>query len=291
MTINQMPAILATESNPIKKFAITEWFLSKAPESAVDLLVRVVMCIVLFLIGSRIIFLLRKIILKMLGRSNASKEVVQFVDSALKAGLYAFLVVQLAVGLGLDATSIATVFGSAAVAVGLAFQGSLKNCIGGVLILMLRPFSVGDYIIESAFNHEGIVKEITIFYTRLATLDNRTILVPNGLLADTSIINVTGVEKRRLEIKIRIAYSEDIRRVKEILTELLTSNEMVCKDEEILVYADQLAEDAVVMGVRCWIRTGDFWKARCELTEGVKYALDDNGIEIQVPRMEVRVKE
>lgn len=279
--------ILVSGENIIQKLGISEWLLQRAPESATDLLIRAALCIAAFLVGSRVIALIRKVIRKLLIRGNASKEVTQFLDSAAKFGLYAFLIVQIAVSLGLDATSIATVFGSAAVAIGLAFQGSLKNCIGGILILMLHPFRVGDYIIESTYQHEGIVQEITIFYTRLATLDNRTILVPNGTLADTSIVNVTGVEKRRIELKLRISYSEDVDAVKKVLYDTVIQNERICKEEEIFVYIDDFAESFLILSLRCWAVTEDFWMARCQLMEDVKRALDRNHITIQVPQIEV----
>lgn len=282
--------ILATESNGLEKFVISEWFLQKAPQTLLDLLVRVVLCIVFFLIGTRIISLIRKIVARMLNKSNASKDVSQFLDSALKVGMYIFLVVQLAVGLGLDATTIATVFGSATVTIGLAFQGSLKNCIGGILILILKPFHVGDYIIESNFNHEGTVKEITIFYTRLATLDNKTILLPNGSLADTSIVNVTSAEKRRLEIKVGISYDSDIRKAKAILEDMIVKEERVCLEDDYAVYVDSLADSSVILGMRCWTKSSDFWAVRCYFMEEIKYAFDDNGINIPYPQMDVHVK-
>lgn len=268
---------------------ISEWFLQKAPASLMDLLVRVVLCIVFFLVGTRVISLIRKVIKKMLGRTNAGSEVVQFLDSAMKVGMYAFLIVQIAVSLGLDATSIATVFGTATAAIGLAFQGSLKNCIGGILILMLHPFHVGDYIIESAYQQEGTVKEITIFYTRLATIDNKTILVPNGALADTSIVNVTGADKRRVEIKVGISYSSDIRLAKQVLEGLIQKNEKICKEDDYAVFVDQLADSSVIIGLRCWTKTGDFWSVKCSLTEEIKYAFDENGISIPFPQMDVHV--
>lgn len=210
-----------------EELALGQKLLKAAPQSLLDLLIRVVFCIVAFLIGSRIISFIRKLTGNALKRANASKEAKQFLDSSLKVGLYAFLIFQIAVKLGIDATTIATVIGSATVTIGLAFQGSLKNCIGGILIMLLHPFRVGDYIIEDNHKNEGTVSEITIFYTKLATIDNKIILLPNGALADTSITNVTNEDNRRVELKVGISYQSDIRKAKSVITSLIEANEKI----------------------------------------------------------------
>ena len=156
---------------------------------------------------------------------------------------------------------------------------------------MLKPFRVGDYIIESNYNHEGTVKEITIFYTRLATLDNRSILLPNGTLADTSIVNATCAEKRRLEIKVNISYDSDIRKAKALLEGLMEEEERICKEDDHAVYVDALAESSVILGMRCWTKSSDFWNVRCNLLEEIKYSFDDNGINIPYPQMDVHLSE
>ena len=155
--------------------------------------------------------------------------------------------------------------------------------------MVLHPFKVGDYIIESAYGHEGTVNEITIFYTKLATIDNRIILVPNGSLADTSIVNVTNEDFRRLEIKVGISYGADIRRARQVLEELIGQDERICQDREITVFVDELGESSVVLGLRVWTRTGDFWKLKWDMLEKIKYAFDENGIGIPFPQMDVHL--
>lgn len=272
-----------------EQLQLGQQLLKSLPDSMWKLSIRVIFCIVVFLVGSRLISLVRRLAANALKRSSAGKEAAQFLDSVLKVGLYVFLLLQLAVHMGIDATSIATVIGSAAVAIGLAFQGSLKNCIGGILIMVLHPFKVGDYIIESAYGHEGTVNEITIFYTKLATIDNRIILVPNGSLADTSIVNVTNEDFRRLEIKVGISYGADIRRARQVLEELIGQDERICQDREITVFVDELGESSVVLGLRVWTRTGDFWKLKWDMLEKIKYAFDENGIGIPFPQMDVHL--
>ena len=272
-----------------EELALGQKLLKAAPQSLLDLLIRVVFCIVAFLIGSRIISFIRKLTGKALKRANASKEAKQFLDSSLKVGLYAFLIFQIAVKLGIDATTIATVIGSATVTIGLAFQGSLKNCIGGILIMLLHPFRVGDYIIEDNHKNEGTVSEITIFYTKLATIDNKIILLPNGALADTSITNVTNEDNRRVELKVGISYQSDIRKAKAVITSLIEANEKILKDKEYSIFVDDLGDSSVVLGMRFWTRTEDFWPVRWAMLEEIKYAFDENGIGIPFPQMDVHL--
>lgn len=272
-----------------EELALGQKLLKAAPQSLLDLLIRVVFCIVAFLIGSRIISFIRKLTGNALKRANASKEAKQFLDSSLKMGLYAFLIFQIAVKLGIDATTIATVIGSATVTIGLAFQGSLKNCIGGILIMLLHPFRVGDYIIEDNHKNEGTVSEITIFYTKLATIDNKIILLPNGALADTSITNVTNEDNRRVELKVGISYQSDIRKAKSVITSLIEANEKILKDKEYSIFVDDLGDSSVVLGMRFWTRTEDFWPVRWAMLEEIKYAFDENGIGIPFPQMDVHL--
>ena len=160
-------------------------------ESIFEFAFHVILAIVVFIMGRYIIKLIRKIVKKAMVHSSIDTGVAQFVDSFLKFGLYGLLIFSIATKFGVDAASIAAVIASAGVAVGLALQGSLSNFAGGVLILVLKPFVVGDYIIEDNNKNEGTVKEIQLFYTKLTTLDNKTIIIPNGMLTNNSLTNVT----------------------------------------------------------------------------------------------------
>lgn len=286
------PAVwaLAGDATQPQELFLGERLLRAAPKSLMDLLIRVVFCVAFFLIGARVIALLRRLTRNALSRANASQEVKQFLDSAVKVGLYAFLIFQIAIRMGIDAATIATVLGTATATVGLAFQGSLKNCIGGIMIMILHPFRVGDYIVESAFGNEGSVTEITIFYTRLATVDNKIILLPNGPLADASITNVTNEDCRRLELKVGISYRADIRQAKAVLEGLILQEERVRRDKEYLIYVDELAGSSVVLGTRFWTGTGDYWPVKWDMLEAIKYAFDENGIEIPYPQMDIHMR-
>lgn len=269
---------------------VLQKFLKELPEKAWHLGLRIVLAFVCFMIGVQCIKLLRKIIKKSLEKANADVGVMQFIDSLIKVGAYAVLVMLIAASFGVDATSLLAVFGSAGVAIGLALQGSLSNLAGGVLILILKPFKVGDYIIEDTNKNEGTVTEIQIFYTKLTTGDNKVIVLPNGTLANSSLTNVTHTPYRRNEIRIGISYDSDIRTAKQVLYRLLEKDEKVLQDMDKNVFVHELADSSVVIGVRCWFKNEDFWEGRWNLIENAKYALEENGIVLAYPQLDVHVR-
>lgn len=252
---------------------------------------KVLAALVAFFIGRLVIRWIRKIVRRSFERSGADKGVEQFVDSLLKYGLYALLVFSLISSLGFDTTSVAAVLASGGVAIGLALQGSLSNFAGGVLILLLKPFVVGDYIIEDTNGKEGTVKEIQIFYTKLSTIDNKTIVIPNGMLTNNSITNATAKDERQLDLRVGISYDADIRQAKSVIENLLIKDECIIKNEQINVFVHELADSAVVLGIRAWVKNEEYWETRWRLLEAIKILLDENGIEIPYPQMAVHMKE
>lgn len=252
---------------------------------------KVLAALVAFFIGRLVIRWIRKIVRRSFERSGADKGVEQFVDSLLKYGLYALLVFSLISSLGFDTTSVAAVLASGGVAIGLALQGSLSNFAGGVLILLLKPFVVGDYIIEDTNGKEGTVKEIQIFYTKLSTIDNKTIVIPNGMLTNNSITNATAKDERQLDLRVSISYDADIRQAKSVIENLLIKDECIIKNEQINVFVHELADNAVVLGIRAWVKNEQYWETRWRLLEEIKILLDENGIDIPYPQMAVHMKE
>lgn len=268
--------------------AVEKW-LSGLPDKALHMGLRIVLALVVFLLGMQVIKLLRRILKKSLTRGKVDVGVRQFTDSFVKAVLYILLIFMIARGFGVDAASVVALLGSAGVAIGLAVQGSLSNLAGGVLILILKPFLVGDYIIDAG-GKEGTVTEIQLFYTKLLTPDNRTVILPNGTLANGSLINITTDKYRRCDISVGISYSSDIGAARETLMELLAEDEAVRKDKEMRVVVDQLGNSAVELIVRCWFTNEEYWDGRYRLTEGIKYALDRAGIQIPYPQIDVHMK-
>lgn len=266
-------------------------FLDTLPEKTLDLAIRILLAILFFVIGVQVIKVLRKIIVKSMKRVNAEIGAVQFVDSFIKIAMYVILVLMLAASFGMDAASIVAVLGSAGVALGLALQGSLSNLAGGVLILVLKPFKVGDYIIEGVSNKEGEVAEIQIFYTKLVTPDNKVIVLPNGTLANNNLVNVTANACRRLDIFLGISYESDMKAAKKALLEILEKDPKVMKEKEKLVVVDELADSCVRLLVRCWFRNEDYWEGKWRITEDCKDALDAAGIEIPFTQLDVHMKQ
>ena len=252
---------------------------------------QVVVSIIIYIVGSKIINLILKMFRKSMERRDVDTGVRQFVLPLIKYALYLVLIFIIMGLFGIATTSAVAVLGSAGVAVGLALQGSLSNFAGGVLILLLKPFRVGDYIIEHSGGKEGTVTEISIFYTKLLTIDNKVVMVPNGTLSNSSITNVSTMEKRRVDLVVGIAYEADIRTAKEVLYSVAEAEEARLPEEEILVFVDELGDSSVNMGVRIWVKTEDYWSARWRLTENIKYALDRHNISIPYPQMDVQIKQ
>lgn len=280
----------ATQEAVDKVSRLTQYVQDSIP-SLISFGLQVIMALIVFFVGRLVIKWIRKIVRRSFERSGADKGVEQFVDSLLKYGLYALLIFTLISGLGFDTTSVAALVASSGVAIGLALQGSLSNFAGGVLILLLKPFAVGDYIIEDTNGKEGTVKEIQIFYTKLTTIDNKTIVIPNGMLTNNSITNASAKDERRLDLRVGISYDADIKKVKSVIENVLVKDASIIKNEQILVFVDDLADSAVVLGIRAWVKNEEYWDTRWRMLEKIKLALDENEIEIPYPQMTVHMLE
>ena len=269
---------------------LAEYMGDKIP-ALIDFAIGVVLALLVFFVGTKLIKWIRKLIRISMEKGNVDKGVQQFVDSLVKFALYAILIFSIGSKFGLDTTSVAAALASCGVAIGLALQGSLSNFAGGVLILLLKPFVVGDYIVEDNKGREGTVKEIQLFYTKLLTVDNKTVIIPNGALANTSITNVTEQDKRRLDFAVGISYDADLKMAKQLIEELIRKDEDVLQNEDVSVFVDTLGDSSVVIGARGWVKKDAYWTAKWRLTENIKLTLDDNGIEIPYNQVVVHVKE
>ncbi len=281
---------ITEEVNKNIDVGVMQKFMEDLPEKALHMGVRILFAVLFFLIGMQVIKILRNILKRSLRHANADKGVTQFLDSFIRASLYIILVFIIANSFGLDAASAAAVLGSAGVAIGLAIQGSLSNLAGGVIILLVKPFRVGDYIIEDNYKNEGTVSEIQIFYTKLTTSDEKIIVIPNGTLANTSITNVTETYKRRLDIKIGISYKADLQLAKEILYKLIMQDKATLKDHDIIVAVDELAMNAVILCARFYVRNEEYMNAKWRLTEQIKLKFDDNQIGIPYQQIDIHIE-
>lgn len=278
----ELEELVEEEINP----GVIEKFLDELPEKAFHLGFRVVLAAIAFMIGVQLIRLLRSVLKKALRKSHVDDSAIHFIDSFTKFGLYFILILLIASGLGVDAASILALLGSASVAIGLAVQGSLSNFAGGVLLLILKPFVAGEYIKDAAGN-EGTVEAVDVFYTQLITPDNRIVVLPNGNLANGTITNYTRCKERRIDVPVGIAYKEDIQSAREVLEQVANKESGVIKEKEIRVFVDSLGESSVNLIVRCWAFQSEYWDTKWRLTEQVKYALDEAGITIPFPQMDV----
>ena len=254
---------------------------------SVSLVGKIIIALVIWFIGKKIINVCIKVVKKMLGRGTLEQGVISFAISVLRFVLYAVLVMIVVDKLGIQTTSLITLFGSAALAVGMSLQGSLSNFAGGVLILIFKPFKVGDYIVANG--QEGTVSSIELLYTRLHTIDNKIIMMPNGTLSNSSIVNVGAENERRLDIEISVGYNSDLKKAKELLTQILDEEKAIIKEKDINVIVKSLDESCVTIETRAWVKHENYWNTRFELLERYKEVFDANGMEIPFNQLDVHI--
>lgn len=249
---------------------------------------KLIIVLLLWVIGKKLIKYVEKLVTRGFERGKLETSVAKFLTSLIRILCYVVLVVTMIGVLGIQTTSLITLIGSAGVTVGLALQGSLSNFAGGVLILIFKPFRVGDYIV--ACGQEGSVLAIDIIYTKLATVDNKIITIPNGSLANSNIVNVGAEPIRRVDLNVGISYKADIKKAKSVLEEVIAKDKQVLHDKEVVTFVDSLDSSAVTIQTRCWCKTADYWNVKWNLLEEYKAALDANGIEIPFNQLDVHIK-
>lgn len=286
-----MDEVIETTNEAAEDVNVFIQYLQDHIPNLIGFAIEIVLALIFFFLGRIMIKWIRKLVRKMLERSNVDKGVETFVDSLLKFMLYGILLFTIATKFGFDTASVAALIASAGVAVGLAVQGSLSNFAGGILILLLKPFVVGDYIIEDNHGDEGTVKEIQLFYTKLLTVDNRTVVIPNGMLTNNSLTNVTHMDERKLELKVSISYESDLLKAKAVLADLIQKESRIMQDKEHRIFVDELGDDGVILGMRCWVSTEDYWNVRWDMLEGIKLTFDRESIVIPYRQMNVRIQE
>ncbi len=249
---------------------------------------RILMAALILIIGFRVASMVRKMLEKSFTRMEMEVSLKKFLLSMVYAAVCGLSIFIAADKLGVSSASIIALLGSAGLAISLSMQNMLGNFAGGVIILLMKPFKVGDYIICG--QEEGTVSVIGLVYTTLNTMDNKQIVLPNGNLANTGLTNVTAQEKRRLELKVGISYQSDLKKAKEILYGLFEEHPLIIKDQDLIAFVDQLGESSIIIGARGWVETGSYWSVKWELTEKVKLAFDEAGIEIPFRQMDVNIK-
>ena len=251
-------------------------------------LVKIIVCIVIYIIGKNVIGWVVKTVRSMLLRTKMQTGAATFIVSMVKIFLYLILIFGLAMQFGVKESSVAALVASGGVAIGLALQGGLSNLAGGFLILLFQPFEVGDYIL--AQGEEGTVQKVEILYTTLHTIDNRKVIIPNGNLANNVIVNATGADRRKLDITVGISYEDDISKAKQVLLQIIERSEYVIREQEAQVFVSELGDSSVVMGLRCWVRTEQYLPALWQMNEQIKNEFDRAGLHIPFPQMDVHVR-
>ncbi|MDE0536254.1 mechanosensitive ion channel family protein [Tenacibaculum sp. L6] len=258
-----------------------EKYLEKFQELIVTYAPKAIMAIIIYIVGSYIISLLLRTTKKVMIKREVDITLQKFLINLLNWTLKILLIITVIAKLGVETTSFAAILASAGLAVGLALQGSLGNFAGGVLIMLFKPFKVGDLI--QAQGETGVVKEIEIFTTKLTGLSNREIIIPNGSLSNGNIINFSSEGTRRVDLVFGVSYDADIKQTKEVLMNVLTSHPKVLKEPAPTVNVLELADSSVNFAVRPWCKTEDYWGVYFDVTENTKIALDKAGIEIPYP--------
>lgn len=264
-----------------------EVIIPKVQELVAAFGIKVVTALLILVIGRWVAKFLRNLTGKMMGKGNMDATLVKFVGSLVYFSLLAFVVLAALAQLGIQTTSFIAVIGAAGLAVGLALQGSLANFAAGVLMLIFRPFKVGDYIMGAGV--EGVVEEIHIFSTLLVTVDNKAIIVPNAKLTGDNITNYTMKEKRRVDLVFGVSYGEEIGKVKRAIAGVLESDARILKDPPATVAVLGIEGGGVNFAVRPWVRTDDYWDVYFNTNENMKKRFDAEGIRIPVPRRDVHM--
>jgi len=262
-------------------------FLEQIISIGTDAILKLIVLIIILLVGLKLIKALCNTLKKSKFMNKLDKTVHNILINIINIGLKILLFISLAAYIGIPMTSVITLIGSAGLALGLALQGGLANLAGGIIILIFKEFSVGDYIEANGVG--GTVNDINVFYTTLLTPDNKSITIPNGDLANGIITNYSKTDSRRLDINVSVARNSNIEKVKKVLTNLCEENEMILKDKDIFVRLTNTDDNALVFTIRVWTKPDDYWNLNFDLRENIKIRLDKNNIEIPYPQMDVHI--
>ena len=255
--------------------------------SLTKLVFNIVISIIIFFIGKKLIGFLLKLLDKFLAKTSIDVGVAKFLSSAARTCMYAILIFMIVGQLGVNTASIVTVMGAAGLAISMSLQGSLANVAGGILILLMKPFRVGDYVMTSF--GDGTVQAIGLVYTTITTVDNRVLTIPNGTLANSAVTDASMMPEKRLDISVGISYDSDIRKAKEIMEEVYRSCPAVIVDKGINVHVSSLGDSAVVIEAFGWVPGSEYLSSKWYVTEEIKLRFDEGGIKIPYPQMDVHL--
>lgn len=255
-----------------------------------DFGIKVLIAILLYFVGKKVIKLLMGVVCKSFERVNMEETSISFINSLLNAFFYVMLVAMIAIFLGVKETSIAAILGAMGMGIVLSLKESLSNLFGGLILLFMKPFSLGDYIKEDSHGNEGTVIRMDLFYTTMVTVDNKTVSVPNGIVANNSMTNLTRQDKRQLRETVGVSYRTDIKKVKFLLESILEGDEAILQNEGTDVFVSSLGESSVQIGWHAWVKPEDYWNCKWRITEEIKEKFQENQIEIPFNQLDVTIK-
>jgi small conductance mechanosensitive channel len=249
--------------------------------------IKILTALIIFIVGQLVAKVISRIIGKVLSHTKLDKILVEFIQSLVRALLMVFVIVAALDQLGVNTNSVIAVIGAAGLAIGLALQGSLQNFAAGFMLLIFRPFKSGDFV-ETA-GTAGIVDKIGIFSSTLHTADNKLVIIPNGAIYGSNIINYSAMGTRRIDMIFGIGYGDDMKKARDIIAAVIGTEERILNEPEPIIVVGELGASSVNFYVRPWVRAEDYWSVKFALTENIKQAFDDNGISIPFPQMDIHL--
>jgi small conductance mechanosensitive channel len=265
-----------------------EVILNKIYEFLATYWLQVVAAVVIFLVGRWLAKVVSNLVAKAMTKAKVEPTLTNFVKSLCHIALLAFVVIASLKKLGIPMTEFTVVVGAAGLAVGFALQGSLSNFAAGVLLIIFKPFKVGDFV--EVAGKMGTVKEIRIFNTILNSPDNVRVIIPNGQVTGGNIMNFTVNGTRRIDLVIGVSYEDDLKKTQQVIEKVILGDERILKEPAYTIAVSELADSSVNFVVRPWVNASDYWDVRFKITEGIKLALDKNGISIPYPQRDVHMK-
>jgi small conductance mechanosensitive channel len=261
----------------------------RAVELVVQYGLKILLSLIILFVGLKVIKYLIKLLEKFFERSKVDVSLAKFLLSASSLLLKILLGIGIMDNLTEKSTSLIAVLGATGIGIGMALQGSLANLTGGILILLLRPFKIGDFIEENAFGHEGIVEDIQVFYTTLRTRDNKVITIPNGNLSNSSITNHSTMDIRRVDLTFGVAYEEETARVKKVIRQVIDKHPLIIKEKEPYINISEHGDSSVNFAVLVWCNTKDYLQVKYDLIEQMKIKFDEENVSIPYPHMDVNI--
>ncbi len=249
--------------------------------------IKLIAAVAILLIGRIVVKSIKKLIVKLMNKRNVDPTITSFAASLTYSALYIFVILAALSQVGIQTTSFMAIIGAAGLAIGLALQGSLSNFASGFLIIMFRPFKLGDYV--KAGGVSGSISKISVFTTEINTLDNKRIIVPNSQIMNGTITNYTAEKTRRVDLTFGVGYEADVSKVKDILNRIIKGHELILKDPEPFVRLGNLGDSSIDFTVRVWTKTEDYWTVHFDLTESAKEGFDKENINIPYPQMDVHM--